>query len=165
MLPIAIIGVAVLAVLGSGAYLFMGKGESGDAKTSPALASPATEKKSDSPAPLVTPPVAAQPDPAPTPTILPASPADSPTVLPAPVDQPAKVDLPPGVAVGKVDLRIKPWGTISVNGGAKVASPPTMQLQLPPGSYTIEIQNPAGPAVTKSVEVVAGKSTTVRHSF
>ena len=89
----------------------------------------------------------------------------SPTTLPAAIDQPVKADKPLAVAVGKVDLRIKPWGTISVNGGAKVASPPIMQLQLPPGSYSIEIQNPAAPTVTKTVTVVAGKSTTVRHSF
>lgn len=167
MLPIAIIGVAVLAVIGSGAYLFLGKGASGDAKTSPAIAAPATETKAEQPAPVVTPTVVPQPEPSPTPApaILPATRADSPTAIPAPVDQPAKVDPPPAVAIGKVDLRIKPWGTISVNGVAKGASPPTMQLQLPPGSYTIEIQNPAGPAVTKTVEVVAGKSTTVRHSF
>ena len=167
MLPIAIIGVAVLAVLGSGAYLLMSKGGSGDAKTNPAVATPATETKQELPAPVVTPPVAAQPEPAPAPapTTLPATPAESPTALPAPVDQPVKADPPPVVAVGKVDLRIKPWGTISVNGVSRGASPPTMQLQLPPGSYTIEIQNPAGLAVTKTVEVVAGKSTTVRHSF
>lgn len=167
MLPIAIIGVAVLAVLGSGAYLLMSKGGSGDAKTNPALATPATETKQELPARVVTPPVAAQPEPAPAPapTTLPVTPAESPTAFPAPVDQPAKADRPPVVAVGKVDLRIKPWGSISVNGVSRGASPPTMQLQLPPGSYTIEIENPAGPAVTKTVEVVAGKSTTVRHSF
>ena len=169
MLPIAIIAVAVVAVLGSAAYLLTGTGASGDVKANPPLTTPATEKTSEPPAPLITPPIAAQPDPTPAPTatqtILPTTPAVGPTALPAPKDQPAKADSPPVAAVGKVDLRIKPWGTISVNGGAKVASPPTMQLQLPPGSYTIEIQNPAGPAVTKSVEVVAGKSTTVRHSF
>ena len=167
-LPIAIIGVAVLAVLGSGVYLFMGKGAAGGVKTDSApVATPATETKPESPAPLVAPPVAVQPDPTPTPapSALPTTPADAPTALPAPAAQPAKNDPPPVVAVGKVDLRIKPWGTISVNGVARGASPPTMQLQLPPGSYTIEIQNPAGSAVTKTVEVVAGKSTTIRHSF
>jgi hypothetical protein len=40
-----------------------------------------------------------------------------------------------------------------------------MQLQLAPGTYTIEIQNPAGATVSKTVEVVAGKPVTVRHSF
>lgn len=166
-LPIAIIGVALLAVLGSGAYLFLGKGPSGDPKDAPAIVSAATATKVAPPVPAVAPSVVAQPDPAPVPvsTTLSATPADRPTALPSPVDQPAKANPPPAVAVGKVDLRIKPWGTIAVNGVAKGASPPTMQLQLPPGRYTIEIQNPAGPAVTKTVEVTAGKSTTVRHTF
>ena len=173
MLPIAIIGVAVLAVLGSGAYLFLGTGVNGDGKTNPAIATPASETKQAQPALAGTPSVVPQPDPtapststvAPAPPTSPANLADRPTALPTAIDQPAKADQPPVVAIGKVDLRIKPWGTISVNGVAKGASPPTMQLQLPPGSYTIEIQNPAGPVVTKNIEVVAGKSTTVRHSF
>ena len=168
LLPMVIIGVAVLAVLGSGAYLFLGRGASGDAKITPAVATPATETKAaEPPVPAVAPPIMAQPDPAPVPvsTTVSATPADRPTALPGPVDQPAKANPPPAVAVGKVDLRIKPWGTIAVNGVTKGASPPTMQLQLPPGRYTIEIQNPAGPAVTKTVEVTAGKSTTVRHTF
>ena len=167
MLPIAIIGVAVLAVLGSGAYLFSGKGEPADSKANAAKAVPEPEIKLEQPAPAVPPPAAAAPTPAPVlaATNPPAAQVDSPAVFPAPVDQPTKADPPAVVTVGKVDLRIKPWGTITVNGVAKGASPPTMQLQLPPGSYTIEIQNPAGPAITKNVEVIAGKSTTVRHSF
>lgn len=168
VLPIAIIGVAALALLGSGAYLFFDKGAPGDVKTTPTVATPAASTKDEPPAPAVTPPVSAQPEATavPGPTTLPATTAtDGPTARPSPVDQAAKADPPPAVAVGKVDLRIKPWGTVSVNGVVKGASPPTMQLQLPPGSYSIEIQNPAGPAVTKTVEVIAGKSTTVRHTF
>ena len=171
ILPIAIIGVALLAIVGSGAYLLLGKGgDAGDAKTNPALVAPAAEPKVQPAAPVVIPPpVAAQPDPTPTPTLVPpvgpaASATDKSAATPS-VDQPAKADTPPAAIVGRVDLRIKPWGTILVNGVARGASPPTMQLRLPPGSYTIEIQNPAGSPVTRTVEVVAGKSVTVRHSF
>ena len=166
-LPIAIIAVAVLAVVGSGAYLFLGKGSSGDAKTNPVIAAPAADTKPVPAAPTVAPSVATQPESTPTasPTALPPTSTAIPTAARPAVDQPATIDPPPVVAVGKVDLRIKPWGRISVNGEAKGASPPTMQLQLPPGSYRIEIQNPAGSTVTKTVEVIAGKSTTVRHSF
>jgi hypothetical protein len=66
---------------------------------------------------------------------------------------------------GRVDLRIKPWGYVSVDGAAKVSSPPTMQLKLAPGRHEIEITNPAGAAVTKTVDVIAGKSVTVQHNF
>jgi serine/threonine protein kinase len=171
-LPIAIISVAVLAVLASGAYLFLGKGSTaGDGKPVPAIAVPSVQPKTEPPVPVVSPPTVAQivtqPEPTPvsTPTTAPKMVSDSPSATPAPLDQPVKNDSPPVVVLGKVDLRIKPWGKITVNGEAKGASPPTMQLQLPPGSYTIEIQNPAGAPVTKTVEVIAGKSTTLRHSF
>ena len=168
MLPIAIIAVASLLVIGSGAYLFLGKGDSSGTNTPPVASVPAAEPKAQASAPaVVPPPVAARPDQTP-PDAVPASPvaaADANPAATGSADQAAKTDTPPVVILGKVDLRIKPWGTVSVNGVAKGASPPTMQLQLAPGSYTIEIQNPAGSPVTKTVEVVAGKSTTVRHSF
>ena len=171
ILPIAIIGAALLAVVGSGAYLFLGRsGDAGDAKTNPALVAPAAELKVQPAAPgVIPPPVAAQPDltspPALASPVGPAASATEKSAATPSVDQPAKADTPPAAIVGRVDLRIKPWGTVLVNGVARGASPPTMQLQLPPGSYTIEIQNPAGSPVTKTVEVVAGKSVTVRHSF
>lgn len=166
-LPIAIIAVAALAVLGSGAYLFFGRATSGDAKTNAAITAPTSDTKSAPPTAEVTAPAPPLADVAPVaaPITLPITPPEAPVALPAAADPTATLDPPPVVAVGKVDLRIKPWGRITVNGEAKGASPPTMQLQLPPGSYTIEIQNPAGSTVTKTVEVIAGKSTTVRHSF
>ena len=172
LLPIAIIGVAAVAVIGSAAYLFLGKTAGDDTKPHPAVVAPAAEPKSQPAAPVVLPPpVTVQQDPSPSPapvteTPRPIDTTTNPTSAVAKPDDPAtKGATPPAVILGKVDLRVKPWGTISVNGVAKGASPPTMQLQLPPGTYTIEIQNPAGAAVSKTVEVVAGKSVTVRHSF
>ena len=168
MLPIAIIAVAILLVIGSGAYLFLGKGDTTGTNTPPVASVPSAESKVQASAPsVISPPVATQPDPTP-PVAAPAGPstsADAKSATTGSPDQVVKTDSPPAVLLGKVVLRIKPWGTVSVNGVDKGPSPPTMQLQLAPGTYTIEIQNPAGPPVTKTVEVVAGKSTTVRHSF
>ena len=168
MLPIAIIAVTLLLVIGSGAYLFIGNGDTSGINTPPAASVPSAEPRVRAPAPVVvSPPVAAQPDPTPT-VVVPAGPVTSAVAKSATtpsVDQPVKNDTPSAVILGKVVLRIKPWGTVSVNGVDKGPSPPTMQLQLAPGTYSIEIQNPAGSPVTKTVEVVAGKSTTVRHSF
>jgi len=77
-----------------------------------------------------------------------------------------KMPVKPVVALtGKIKLDIKPWGNISVNGVAKGASPPLKSLSLPPGTYTIEIMNPAGATSSQSIEVNAGKFVTVRHSF
>jgi serine/threonine-protein kinase len=174
VLPIAIIGVALLAVIGSGAYLFLGNQNAGSDKAGPtvvAATGPTSEAKTTAAIPTAIPPPAT---PVETPsTSIPNADPQRPVEVPTnpgnanarPEDAASKIDTPPIVALGKVDLRIKPWGTISVNGVAKGASPPTMQLQLAPGTYTIEIQNPAGATVSKTVEVVAGKPVTVRHSF
>ncbi len=174
MLPVAIIAVALLAVAGSGAYLFFGKQNAGGDKPAETVVEPtrpAVETPTTVAPPAITPPVAAPVEPpvavAPAPdSTRPVDPLAAPlTPGLRPEDAAPKADAPPAVVLGKVDLRIKPWGTISVNGVSKGASPPTMQLQLAPGTYTIEIQNPAGATVSKTVEVVAGKATTVRHAF
>ena len=95
-----------------------------------------------------------------------AAPVQEPATPTTPVAESKGAEPPKGlVDTGRVDLRIRPWGNVIVDGVAKGASPPVMQLTLPPGSHTIVIQNPAGAPVTKTVEVVAGKSITVRHAF
>jgi len=68
-------------------------------------------------------------------------------------------------ADGRVDLRVLPWANVTVDGQAKGTTPPIKQLKLAPGTHTILLENPAGAPVTKTVEVVAGKSVLVRHSF
>jgi serine/threonine protein kinase len=176
LMPKIIIGIAAVAVAAFAAYWLLGPAK-GDvaAKGSLAPAAPASSAESGRPvaAPAeraAAPSGTAPQDAAKAPVMTPAEPVrapDAPTAATA--TGAAATDAAPNAdgapALGKVDLRIKPWGTITVNGIAKGASPPTMQLQLPPGTYTIEIQNPAGPTVTKTVEVVTGKPVTVRHSF
>lgn len=186
-LPVVMVAIAAIAVIASAAYLVMNRGSDKPsvadvAATASAPATTATVvdegKKVDAPAlpaeKVETPagaPVAPLPPPA----------ADSPKVEekappPAPAPSPAVTDAKPtadagsestkpAVTTGRVDLRIKPWGYVSVDGAAKVSSPPTMQLKLPPGKHEVEISNPAGAPVTKSIEVVAGKTVTLRHSF
>jgi serine/threonine protein kinase len=90
------------------------------------------------------------------------SPGISPTIG---VAGDAKSDAPPVAILGTIPLDIKPWGTVVVNGVPRGASPPLKNLRLTPGVYTIEIQNPAGPAVTRTIDVVSGRNSTLRHSF
>ena len=176
LVPLVVIGVAAVAAIGAAAYLVMNR-QAAPAEP-PAVVVPAPAE-----APVVkgsdaVPPAAEKAD---VPSAqAPAEPADSksPTndVGAAPVQEPATPTTPVAeskgaeppkglVDTGRVDLRIRPWGNVIVDGVAKGASPPVMQLTLSPGSHTIVIQNPAGAPVTKTVEVVAGKSITVRHSF
>lgn len=183
-LPLVMVGVAILAVVASAAYLLMNGGSVKPGATS------------DGPPPVSTPVEPAIPRDLPKVVIPAATPDSSATpvapqsTLPALASEPPKAD-PPGnavappatvtasksadatvdvpkpvaAAIGRVDLRIKPWGYVSVDGAAKVSTPPTMQLKLAPGKHEIEITNPAGAPVIKTVDVIAGKSITVHHNF
>ena len=156
------LGVAALVVIGAGYFFVAGKSD------------PAVQAVQ----PSITPPVVS-----PTQPSVPAAPVAEPTPTPAPaVADPKPVDTAPPpppivatptpeapattpLATGTVTFAIKPWGNIVVDGISKGASPPLKRLALPPGSHTIEIQNPAGSTVSRTIEVVSGKSVPVRHAF
>lgn len=175
-LPLILMGVAVLTVVGAAAYLFL-NGSSAPPATSASTAvdKPASELKANPPAQptpvtAAVPPVTAvvetpvQPAPGPAPAAIPTP---TPTAPPAAVaESPASSAAPTAaIATGSVSFDIKPWGNIVVDGISRGASPPMKKLTLPPGAHTIEIQNPAGPTVTRTIEIVPGKSVSLRHVF
>ncbi len=170
-LPLALIGLAVAAVVGAGGYLLFAGRASQSAPNPTATTAPATEVRSE-PIPTPAAPVAAPltiPVP-PAPVALPVPDAKTVEVAPstptvAPTIDPSVPPPSAAAALGTVTLDIKPWGNIVVDGISKGASPPMKRLPLAPGTHTIEIQNPAGPTVSRTVEVVAGKSVSVRHAF
>ena len=178
-LPIILVGVAVLAVVAAVGYLIFAGGPTPPAMaTSVGSATPATPNPSAAaPAdrasvaastspPPATPTTEQAPPPAPTlppPASLPPQPTSNSAVNSA--TAPLADTQPPAAVTGTVSFDIKPWGNIVVDGISKGASPPMKRLNLPPGPHTIDIQNPAGPTVSRKVEVVPGKSTTVRHTF
>jgi len=165
-LPIILVGVAGLAVIAAAAYFFLaGKstpaGQASQPSTTPAVVSPSAP--SVPPAPVADPTPA--PAPAPTPVAVDPKPVDIPPP-PAVVSNPAaNAPVITPVATGTVSFDIKPWGNIIVDGISKGASPPMKRLALPPGPHTIEIQNPAGPTVSRTIEIVPGKTIPVRHAF
>ncbi len=166
-LPLALIGLAVAAVVGAGGYLLFAGRAAQPATTPTATTAPATEVRSE-PTP---PPAAPVANPVPPAPVAPPV-AETKTVEAAPstptVAPTNDLSVPPpsaAAALGTVTLDIKPWGNIVVDGISKGASPPMKRLPLAPGTHTIEIQNPAGPTVSRTVEVVAGKSVSVRHAF
>jgi serine/threonine protein kinase len=89
---------------------------------------------------------------------------------------PATVAAPP-VVVGKNDnLAVEPvgrvrielkggWGNVFVDGQQHGVVPPVLVLKLAPGSHEIELRNPGLTTVKRQVEVVAGKTVVLRHSF
>ncbi len=177
-LPLVVVGLAAVAVVGSALYLVIGGSSVDDAAERPKLvaATPPLESKADvaipvqvSPVPTTDPAPSTLPAPVPAPSEPGQPQKPAAPVLPNNVNgnlassDPSKPD--PSIVTGTVSLDIKPWGNVSVNGVAKGPSPPLKRLTLAPGTYTIEVQNPAGPTLSKSLEVVPGKSVALRHSF
>lgn len=67
--------------------------------------------------------------------------------------------------VGRVVLRISPWGRVSVNGTAMGTTPPLTQVELPEGTHRIEVSNPAAASVIRTVQVKKGEPVVVSHQF
>jgi serine/threonine protein kinase len=67
--------------------------------------------------------------------------------------------------VGRVVLRISPWGRISVNGSSMGTTPPLTHVELPEGSHRIEVNNPAAAPVVKTVQVKKGEPVVISHQF
>ena len=167
-LPIILTGVAGLAVIGAAAYFFLsGRSAPSGQANQPSTAPPVVSQTlpTTPPAPVAEP----TPSPAPTPVSAPVTADPKPVdVAPPPAVVTAPVSDTPVAApivTGTVSFDIKPWGNIIVDGVSRGASPPMKRLALPPGPHTIEIQNPAGASVSRTIEVVPGKSIPVRHAF
>lgn len=77
----------------------------------------------------------------------------------------AKVAAKPVGDVGRVVLRVSPWGRISVNGNAMGTTPPLTQVELPEGTHRIEVSNPAAAPVIKTVQVKKGEPVVLSHQF
>lgn len=62
-------------------------------------------------------------------------------------------------------LAVKPWGGIYVDGKPRGVSPPLKEIQLPEGRHRIEIRNTGFASFATDVDVRAGASVTVSHTF
>ncbi|QNA89687.1 PEGA domain-containing protein [Massilia sp. Dwa41.01b] len=62
-------------------------------------------------------------------------------------------------------LRIKPWGTLYVDGKPRGVSPPLKQIVLTPGKHTIRVVNPGFPEYVTTIQVGKNKSGAIEHDF
>lgn len=118
-------------------------------------ASSAPVAKSPTPAAPTTPARKDNPVPSPYMTVTgrkPASPT-KPRSAPAPT------------ATGTLTVAVQPWGEVWIDDRKLGISPPLLKLQLPPGSYTVELRNAELPSYSQKVQISAGQSVTLRHSF
>lgn len=64
-----------------------------------------------------------------------------------------------------LNLDIRPWGEVYVNGKRQGVSPPLKRLSLSPGQYQITVKNSGLPDHTVSIRLEKGKAATLRHEF
>lgn len=64
-----------------------------------------------------------------------------------------------------LDLDIRPWGDISVDGESKGRSPPVVKLSIPPGAHTLEIRNGNAKPLHLELELQPGEVLEVKHVF
>ncbi len=108
----------------------------------------------------------------------PASPAansaaiNKPATAPveAPVTPAPEVSAPASATVtetGIIKFDVRPWGAVVVDGITRGISNETQlrQIELQAGTHSIEIAKPDSPTHTQTVELRAGSSLTITHTF
>ena len=90
-----------------------------------------------------------------------ANPAASAPAKPTP----AKAEPKPEAVPGIMNLAVKPWGEVFVNGKSRGVSPPLKVLKLPPGTYNVEVRNAQFPPLKQKVQIKAKAEVTVAHEF
>lgn len=100
--------------------------------------------------------------------VLPAAPATPAAPVPDNVASASPQELlqpKPAVARVAVRVNIQPWGEVWVNGQNRGVSPPLRELRLAPGKYSIVVRNADLPAYRDTLEVKAGQSAAINHTF
>jgi class 3 adenylate cyclase len=72
--------------------------------------------------------------------------------------------LAPGTT-GRLELAVLPWGEVVIDGKSRGVSPPLRELEIAPGSHTIELRNSTFPSHVEKIEVKAGAEVRIRHRF
>jgi serine/threonine protein kinase len=124
---------------------------------------------------------APEPRKAPAPSVQAATPVPVPAPVPPPAPTPTVVIAPPPVQppedvpsasttrkhtraphgkVGRLDVGVSPWAYIRVNGKLHGASPKT--IELPAGSYRLDLKFPDGKHRLEPVTIRAGETTRIR---
>lgn len=107
-------------------------------------------------------------DPLPSEAEVPSPPTTEPEPEPAVADAAPPEPSPksqPGPVRGTLGLTVLPWGEVYVNGRKRGVTPPLRALELPPGTYRIEIRNADFPPRIERVKIESAKSISIKHRF
>jgi hypothetical protein len=162
------IGLALI-VISIAAFLFTGRDKS-DAEskvaTTQTKSTEVTPTKTESPPALPNTPGNTAPSYAPPSTPATQATDPAPTVPSTAPASDTKPDAPPIADTGILRVVVTGgWAAISINGEPQGVTPKFSSKKLAPGSYTVEFTNPSQPKATKTIEVIAGKTATVRHAY
>lgn len=64
-----------------------------------------------------------------------------------------------------IQLHIRPWGDVYVDGEPKGRTPPLVRLSLPPGPHVVEVRNGRFKPLRMEVTLQAAEELEVRHVF
>jgi serine/threonine-protein kinase len=67
--------------------------------------------------------------------------------------------------VATLQLAVSPWGEIFIDGESRGTSPPLASLQVPPGTYRVEVRNSTLAPYRVDVSVQAGDTRRIKHRF
>lgn len=95
--------------------------------------------------------------------VLRAEPATRPA--PASKVEAARTRVASGPSVGVLQFAILPWGEVFVNGKSRGVSPPLRSIELPSGTYTVEVRNTSFPTHSRRVQVRPSEPVRIRHRF
>jgi serine/threonine-protein kinase len=76
--------------------------------------------------------------------------------------------MPPQIdatSTARLALAISPWGEVYVDGRKQGVSPPMTELNLPPGTYTIEIRNSTSRPYRENVDLRGATTAKLKHKF
>ncbi len=104
----------------------------------------------------VTPSASAKPESVPEPEAATASAATEPAAPATP---------PPQAAPVTVQVAVRPWGEVLVNGRSRGVSPPLRELSLPPGRYQVTLRNASAGDHRMTLTVAPGRPASITHEF
>jgi hypothetical protein len=87
--------------------------------------------------------------------------SESGEALPAHFEPADELALPETEEAGWLQFGVRPWAHVSLDGHV-LGTTPLRVLALPPGTYTIQLDNPGYQPVTRMVEIRAGETTPLK---
>ncbi|ADP19674.1 response regulator 21 [Achromobacter xylosoxidans A8] len=166
LLPLAVAGLLLLAAVG---YAWLRPAQPPQPATVATAPAPTPQTLPDSSAatgPASAPQTAAAGSVAPAASSKPESAPEPEAAAAPPVSEPAAPATPPPQAAPvTVQVAVRPWGEVLVNGRSRGVSPPLRELALPPGRYQVTVRNASAGDHRMTLTVAPGRPASITHEF